>query len=143
MQSDGRRAKETAFSRVYRRYRSSVLAAATAAYTALLVAATHYPKPERLLGRNPPSDKLLHFMAYGVLGALAAAALRSRGRWSGRTIAALAGGLAVFAAIDEVTQPFFARAADPLDWVFDCIGIAGGILLVVTISSLVSARGSR
>jgi VanZ family protein len=143
MQTDGRRAKETAFSRVYRRYRSSVLAAATAAYTSLLVAATHYPKPERLLGRNPPSDKLLHFMAYGVLGALAAAALRSRGRWSGRTIAALAGGLAVFAAIDEVTQPFFARAADPLDWVFDCVGIAGGILLVVTISSLVSARGSR
>ena len=110
---------------------------------ALLVAATHYPKPERLLGRNPPSDKLLHFMAYGVLGALAAAALRSRGRWSGRTIAALAGGLALFAALDEITQPFFARAADPLDWVFDCIGIAGGILLVVTISSLVSARGSR
>jgi VanZ family protein len=143
MQTDGRRAKETAFSRVYRRYRSSVLAAATAAYTALLVAATHYPKPERLLGRNPPSDKLLHFMAYGVLGGLAAAALRSRGRWSGRTIAVLAGGLALFAALDEVTQPFFARAADPLDWVFDCIGIAGGILLVVTISSLVSARGSR
>ena len=143
MQTDGRRAKETAFSRVYRRYRSSVLTAATAAYTAVLVAATHYPKPERLVGRNPPSDKLLHFIAYGVLGTLAAAALRSRGRWSGRTLAALAGGLAVFAAIDELTQPFFAREADPLDWVFDCIGIAGGILLVVTISSLVSARGSR
>jgi VanZ family protein len=28
--------------------------------------------------------------------------------------------------LDEVTQPFFYRAAEPLDWVYDMVGAAIG-----------------
>lgn len=126
-----------------RRAKQAVISAGTAAYAAILVAATHHPKPERFLGNNPPSDKLLHFMAYALLGSLAAVAVRARGRLTGKKAVALAVGLAVFAALDEITQPIFSRAAEPLDWVFDCLGIAVGIAAVMVISSWASARGSR
>jgi VanZ family protein len=109
-----------------------VLVGLTLAYTLVLVLATHYPKPEDLLGPNPPSDKTLHFLAYGTLGLLAAAALAASGRWSLRTVAALAAGLAAFAAVDEATQPWFGRSADAWDLVYDCIGLAAGIGLIAT-----------
>lgn len=116
------------------------LAALTAAYTALLVFATHYPRPEELLGPNPPSDKTLHLAAYGVLGLLAAALAAVSGRWVARNGAVLAAGLAAFAAIDEVTQPWFGRAAEPLDWVYDVIGVALGIGAIVALRAMVRDR---
>lgn len=117
------------------------LAALTGAYTGLLVFATHYPKPEQLLGPNAPSDKTLHFLAYGALGLLAAALVAVSGRWSPRGLAVTAAGLAVFAAIDEVTQPWFGRAAEPLDWVYDLLGLAAGIAVIVALNALL--RPSR
>jgi len=143
MQTDGRRAKEAAFSAVSRRPGARLFDVATGAYAALLVALTHYPRPEDLLGRKLPSDKLLHFMAYLLLGLLAAACVGYRRAWTWRAAAVIAAGLAVFAAIDEATQPLFRRAAEPLDWVFDCLGIAVGIAIVAAVSSWASARGSR
>jgi VanZ family protein len=120
------------------------LAALTGGYTGLLVFATHYPKPEQLLGTNLPSDKTLHFLAYGALGLLAAALVAVSGRWSARRVAVLAAGLAVFAAIDEVTQPWFGRSAEPLDWVYDLIGLAVGITAIVAIVALnATLRSSR
>jgi len=120
------------------------LAGLTAAYTGVLVFATHYPKPEQLLGTNLPSDKTLHFLAYGALGLLAAALVAVSGRWSARRVAALAAGLAAFAAIDEVTQPWFGRSAEPLDWVYDLIGLAAGITAIVAIVALnATLRSSR
>jgi hypothetical protein len=106
------------------------LAIATGLYAVVLVVATHYPRPEELLGRNPPPDKLLHFLAYGLLGLLAAATLRAFGRWSTRSALRLGLALALAAVIDEATQPLCSRAAEPLDWVCDCIGIALGIAAV-------------
>ena len=106
------------------------LAALTGLYTAVLVFATHYPRPEHLLGVNRPPDKMLHFLAYGALGLLAAALLAVAGRWSPVRVAILAAGLAAFAAIDEVTQPWFGRTAEPLDWVYDLIGVATGIAVI-------------
>jgi VanZ family protein len=103
------------------------LVALTIAYTLALVLATHYPEPEQLLGPNPPSDKTLHLLAYGGLGLLAAAVLAASGRWSLRSLAGLATGLAAFAAIDEATQPWFGRSAEPLDWACDLAGLAAGI----------------
>ena len=108
------------------------LAALTLAYTLVLVFATHYPEPQELLGPNPPSDKTLHFLAYGALGMLATAVLATAGRWSLRGVAALAAGLVAFAAVDEVTQPWFGRSAEPLDWVWDCLGLACGIAVIAT-----------
>jgi VanZ family protein len=106
------------------------LACLTAAYTLVLVFATHYPRPEELLGPNAPSDKTLHFIAYGLLGSSAAATLATSGRWSPRTVTITLAALAGFAVIDEVTQPLFKRQAEPLDWVCDVIGLAAGIAVV-------------
>jgi len=114
-----------------------MLAAATVAYTLVLVFATHHPKPEGLIGPNAPSDKTLHFLAYAMLAILAAATLAMRGHWSARGVGSLAAGLTVFAALDEITQPFFSRDAEPLDWAYDCIGIAGGLLAVGLLVAIV------
>lgn len=121
------------------RWLPRILAVATAAYTLLLVFATHYPKPEDLLGKNAPSDKTLHFLAYGMLAILAATTLALAGRWSLRGFVILAAGLAAFGIVDEITQPLFSRMAEPLDWAYDCIGIAGGLLTVAVLVAIVRA----
>ncbi len=106
------------------------LVALTIAYTLALVFATHYPEPEQLLGPNPPSDKTLHLLAYGGLGLLAAAVLAASGRWSLGNLAGMAAGLAAFAVLDEATQPWFGRSAEPLDLACDLVGLAAGIAAV-------------
>jgi len=119
------------------------LALLTLAYTVVLVGATHYPKPEDLLGPDPPSDKTLHFIAYGLLGLLAAATLAAVGRWSLRAVAGLFIALAVFAALDEATQPAFGRAADVWDWAYDLIGLSAGIVVVAVVQpSLTAAKAA-
>jgi VanZ family protein len=120
-----------------RPWMARLLAVATVAYTGVMVFATHYPRPEELLGPNAPPDKTLHFVAYAVFAALAAATWLTVRRTAHRSIAPLAIALAGFGAIDEITQPFFRRHADPLDWVYDCIGIAIGIATVVSAVALV------
>jgi VanZ family protein len=110
-----------------------LVAALTAAYTLILVLATHYPRPEEFLGANAPSDKALHFMAYGALALLAGGTLALARHWSVARAAGLAGLLAVFAVLDEITQPLFSRDAEPLDWVFDCVGIGIGLAVVAAV----------
>ena len=116
------------------------LAAVTVAYTLVLVFATHYPRPEELLGPNPPSDKTLHFAAYGLLGLFVAATLAAGGRWSRASAGRLLVALAAFAALDEATQPLFGRSAEPLDWVCDVIGIATGIAVVALVRRWLESR---
>lgn len=112
------------------------LAAATIAFTILLVYATHHPRPEELLGPNPPSDKTLHFAAYATLASLAAATWLTARRTAQRGITMLAVILAAFGGLDEVTQPFFRRHAEPIDWLYDCIGIAIGLAAVSALFAL-------
>lgn len=114
------------------RWPARLAMAATAAYAGVLVFATHYPKPQELLGPNAPSDKTLHVMAYAVLAVLVGITLVAARRWAGPAIARAALGMAMLGALDEVTQPlpWFRRAADPLDWVFDLGGIALGLAAV-------------
>ena len=117
-----------------------LLAAATVVYAMILVYATHYPKPDELLhgllGKRTPSDKTLHFIAYAVLGGLASATWLARRRANNRDIVTLGLALAAFGAVDEVTQPLFRRHADPLDWIYDCIGVAIGIAAVTSVVAL-------
>lgn len=129
----------------FSRWPARLAALATAGYVGVLLFATHYPRPQELLGSSPPSDKTLHFIAYGILGLLAGATLALAGRRSLRAALWTAAALALFAAFDEATQPlpWFGRTADPLDWVYDCLGIAAGIAVVAMVSSWASARGSR
>ena len=116
---------------------AQVLAAGSLAYTAVLVFLTHYPKPQELLGEDLPPDKMLHFLAYGVLGFLVTTAVVARGRWSWRAAAITGVALAAFAALDELTQPWFGRAAEPLDWVWDLVGILAGVVAVAAVRWLI------
>lgn len=118
------------------------VAVATGAYAAALLFATHYPKPESLLGRSPPPDKLMHFVAYGLLGALVATVLVAYGRCDARSLVRTVVALAIAAIFDELTQPLFGRNAEVIDWVYDCIGLAVGSGLVF-LSSWASGHGSR
>ena len=122
---------------------SQVLAAGALTYTGVLVFLTHYPKPQELLGDDLPPDKLLHFLAYGVLGFLVTAAVVTRGRWSWRTAGLTALALAGFAAIDELTQPLFGRSAEPLDYAWDLAGLAAGIVAVATGRRLLKSQFGR
>ena len=106
------------------------LALLTIAYMLVLLFATNYPKPEEFLGTNPPSDKTLHFIAYGLLGLLAGSTLAAMRRCTLRSVLIAAVALAVFAAIDEATQPWFRRHADPADWVYDMLGLLVGLAIV-------------
>ncbi len=106
------------------------LLAVTLVYAVFLVWATHHPRPGDLLGPSPPPDKLLHFIAYGLLGFLVAATVATTGRWSRRGIVLLAVGLALAGIVDEATQPLFGRGAEVLDWGYDVIGICTGIAVV-------------
>ena len=143
MAGDGRSPKRAMFQQPFGAWPQRLIALATAAYAGVLVFATHYPKPEELVGGRLPSDKLLHFVAYGLLGLLAALMLRARGRLAGQTAPLLAAGLAAWAVIDEATQPLFGRAADPLDWVYDVIGIALGIAIVVALNAMITSSRAR
>ncbi|NKB66477.1 MAG: hypothetical protein GKR89_05410 [Candidatus Latescibacteria bacterium] len=90
-------------------------------YTAVLLAATHWPSehmPKLALGWG---DKLEHITAYGLWAWLAQ---RRRGvdwRW-------IAAGL-VLGALDELTQPYFNRNGDWYDWWADAAGVGLGTLL--------------
>ena len=110
------------------------------AYSVFLVIATHHPRPSDLFGHRLPGDKTLHVAAYTMLGLLVAAVAAARGGWSIRQAALIMAGLAVFAACDEFTQPWFGRDGDPLDWVCDCLGIAAGVLAIAAVVAVVRWR---
>ena len=116
-----------------------LLATLTVGYAALLAFATHYPRPQDLLGRIPTSDKVLHLCSYAVLAALVTATLAAAGRRTLRTLLVVAVALAAFGVVDEITQPlpWFRRAAEPLDWLADLAGIALGITTVTALAALV------
>lgn len=118
----------------------AVLSGLAIAYTAVLLFATHHPRPQELLGPGAPGDKPLHFFAYGVLGGVVSAAIAARGGWKARSAFALFVILALFAAADEITQPLFGRFADAVDWAFDQVGLVAGI---GALSAVVAAIGRR
>lgn len=120
-----------------------LLSLATAGYAIALAVATHYPRPQEILvrlGAGGVTDKTQHVVAYTVLGLLAAATLASWNRWALRNLVLLLGVLALFGAIDEVTQPLFGRMADPADWVGDCVGIVAGLLVAAVGVAVVGFR---
>ena len=109
-----------------------------AAYTCILLYATHHPRPAELVGPDAPGDKSLHLIAYTLLGGVVAAAFASRGGWGWRAAAALFVPLALFAAADEITQPLFGRFADGVDWAVDELGLVAGIGLVTVAARLLA-----
>jgi VanZ family protein len=115
----------------------------TAAYAVVLVVATHIPRLDVSLdvGLAVPTDKFLHFAAYGVLGFLVGLITANFGRgwhgWLPLTLAAIA----VFALIDETTQPMFGRAAETFDWFADVVGGAVGLIVATAVTATARRLG--
>jgi VanZ family protein len=120
--------------------------ALTVLYSLVLELATHWPYDPAgylrmmLRTQRPPSDKTLHFVAYAILAALLWACLRLRAAAPLRTTGIVLAIIAVWAAVDEATQPFFYRAAEPLDWVYDMIGAALGCAVAMLVDRLLAPR---
>ena len=103
----------------------------TAGYAFLLVCLTHWPQVPALgvSGSVVPLDKIIHGALYAVLGFLGSF-VTSAGvsRWW-LSAPALLAAIAVFAAVDEVTQSLTLRSPDLFDWVADLSGAALGIAI--------------
>jgi VanZ family protein len=92
------------------------------AYWVFLFCATHFPRLE-LPGRVPQSDKLLHFVAYGLLAFLYWRFAEARHRpLSGRFVWSALAVLVLYAALDEWLQGFIGRSAALTDWLADVLG---------------------
>lgn len=98
-------------------------------YWLTLITAMHIPRvPEPLSFRA--SDKVVHLLAYAVLGALVGLAWSLRWRFGWLAALGLWVLLAAHGALDEVTQPIFGRHADVLDWYADMLGAALGLAVM-------------
>ncbi len=120
-------------SRMRNNWREIVLAA----YWIALLTATHWP---RLPGLDiPGKDKTEHLIAYGILTALILIAATRRLTRYPRLVITMGAVviIAIFAAFDERTQPYFNRCCDLYDWYAD-VGSAAAVsaiyLLIATFS---------
>lgn len=93
-------------------------------YWLTLFAATHTPDTNAA-GPFLSFDKALHAGAYFVLTTLLLIAWRRTGAWpTWRGRLAVAAIALAYGAVDEITQPYFERQCELLDWLFDGLGIA-------------------
>jgi VanZ family protein len=108
-------------------------------YLAAMFAGTHVPRIPAAL-EMPGGDKWQHFAAYGGLGFLLAARQFFGKPWVWSRAAKILGVIAVYAALDELSQIPVGRDAELFDWVADVIGAAGGIAAYAALISLVRGR---
>lgn len=103
------------------------------AYLTVLYTATHIPKPPPALMpiRN---DKVLHFLVYFGFGLI----LGMKPLRSIRSLSLAWCLLLLFAAGDELTQPFFRRKAEWQDWHADAVGGAAGLLAAALLVQLLA-----
>lgn len=108
-------------------------------YVVLLLVLTHVPSPPQVFHGH--DDKTLHFLAYFALGALSyfAVAITFPLRLGMSLIVVL--GCAVFAALDEITQPSFGRSADVFDWRADVFGVIAGVCVLRILRAWISRKG--
>lgn len=98
-----------------------------AGWAALILVATSWPRM-RLDGVPEGSDKVGHYLMYGVLGFLTLRAVERPSRWTVAIRCAL--GLLVFAAADEWHQRWIpGRSASFDDWIADVSGAVSGLIL--------------
>jgi VanZ family protein len=112
------------------RKRAAVVVLLAAAYWALLFTLTH-------IKLSPPGpadgwDKAAHWAAYALLAFLLSAAASNFWRFGFGLAACLIAVIAVYGAIDELTQGFTeSRSPDAWDWVADLTGAATGVAAFV------------
>ncbi len=99
-----------------------------------LFAGTHYPHFGQELGDH--SDKVLHLLAFTGLSFLLTALLRLRGPLCLARLGLVMLVLAVYGAIDELSQIPVGRHCDILDWCADMTGALLGITIFVLLLGL-------
>jgi len=103
--------------------------------------ATHLPLPEDAPGQSIPHlDKAVHFVIYTGLAFLSLSGIARLRRASVGVVLTLACVLALYGAVDEVSQIPVGRHADPLDWLADLCGIGAGLLLAHLVSMAIPSR---
>lgn len=106
-----------------------VLRVVTYGYGAAMVVVSHWPGLSVTAGvsKGIPTDKVLHAIGYCGLGVC----LGLWSNWANRrdwtAMLRCVVFVAVFALLDEVTQPLFGRSCEPLDWVADVLGGVAGL----------------
>lgn len=115
------------------RYARRLLIAGLAAYWAVLFVLTHIPAPARDLGVN---DKLLHLVAYGVLGFLFAWVISpTQRRLATWLVVVLV--CSSYGAVDELLQRQIpSRTADINDFFADVVGAALGASILLLAQGL-------
>jgi VanZ family protein len=121
-------------------------------YLLAMATATHVPLTGVRLPewRLIPIDKLFHFTAYAglafLLSTLAAAIWTGTEGKPWRHVARYAAVLpvvAVYGALDEITQPAVGRTADRLDWTADVAGAATGLAVFFAVRALLKMQARR
>lgn len=88
----------------------------------LIIVLTHIPQSKITQRINTAYlDKVLHIVAYGILGYMLLRAIRLRSKFISLLI--VLGLITVIGAIDESTQPLVQRTASVADWFADCGGV--------------------
>ena len=79
-----------------------------------------------------PIDKIVHFVEYGILSFLLFRCIVSSSKksvkWIAVTVILCA---AALGALDELYQGFTGRNSSVYDWIFDCIGAAASMCLLL------------
>ena len=112
-------------------------------WAGVILIGTSIPMPA--LPPGPPgSDKLVHLLMYGVLGALLARALLREHPGRGRLLLLLMStGLAAgFGLFDEWHQQFCQRSPSTADWLADVIGAGFGAIILCAVNTR-RAGGSK
>lgn len=92
--------------------------------------ATHVPPPDMPIP-HAPSDKLLHFVGYAVLGIVTVwRVMGGRSDVGARTLILWCLGLIAWGFFDERTQPLVRRGFEWLDWVANIGGAVTGVLVM-------------
>lgn len=116
-------------------------------YLAALFCISHMPLDGALDGRNIPLseyhlDKIVHCFGFAGLTVLAMAAHGPMSKTTPLTnkeycvnMAWLCGAMVTWGMFDELTQPWFGRTCEMLDWVADVVGVAVGLLVVFAIEA--------
>lgn len=96
---------------------------ALALYWLAIFIGTHLPT-QRVSGVAMANDKLVHAAAYAVLTTLLCIAWRRVGGSLGlRGRLVIAAVILAYGAIDELSQPYFGRSCDLMDWIADGVGV--------------------
>jgi VanZ family protein len=112
--------------------------AALVLYWLVLFIGTHLPT-QKVSGVAMANDKAIHATAYAVLTTLVCIAWRRIGGSPGllgRLV--IAAGVLTYGAIDEISQPYFGRSCDLMDWIAD----GAGVTLALVVDAWRHRRGS-